>query len=126
MVEHASLAGVLSLLAALGLLAVGIMAVLVPRLLAQSYGLPLQTGEGRGFVLATGVRDAILGALLLAAYVRGDRATLTAFAVGGLALSLADLAIAYFNGGRTLRREHGAHIAGAIGFAITLGALMRH
>lgn len=126
MVEHASLAGILSLLAALGLLAVGTMAVLVPQSLAQSYGLPLKSGEGRGFVLATGVRDAILGALLLAAYVRGDRATLVAFATGGLALSLADLAIAYVNGGRMLRREHGAHIAGAIGFAITLVALMRH
>lgn len=125
MVDHASLAGILSLLGALGLLAVGTMAILAPRSLAQSYGLPLQSGEGRGFVLATGVRDAILGALLLGAYVRGERATLAAFALGGLALSLADFAIAYVNGGRALRREHGAHIAGAIGFAITLAALMR-
>ena len=125
MVGHASLAGILCLLAALGLLAVGIMAVLAPRSLAQSYGLALQPREGRGFVLATGVRDAILGALLLAFYVRGDRAALVAFALAGIALSLADLAIAFFNGGRTPRKEHGAHVAGAIGFTAMLIALIR-
>lgn len=119
-----SLALTLCGLAAIGLLSVGVLALLAPERLARSYGVPIKTVNARAFVRATGVRDVILGCLLASSVYVKDTFTLLLLCIAGLVLSLADFLIA-FTTAKRIQSEHGAHIGGAIGFAVLIALLLR-
>ena len=118
-----SLGIALSLLAACALLGIGVLALLSPGRLAEAYGLPVSDELALGFVRATGARDAILAAAILATALRHDRVELAIFAALGILLSAFDLAIAYAHL-RRLRRELLAHVGGIVGFSVLLIILM--
>ncbi len=109
----------LSLLAACALLGIGALALLAPERLAEAYGLPVREGNALGFVRATGARDAILGAAILAVALRHEPFELAIFAALGILLSAFDLAIAYTHL-RRIRPELLAHLGGVIGFSVLL------
>ncbi len=109
----------LSLLAACALLGIGALALLAPERLAEAYGLPVRERNALGFVRATGARDAVLGAAILAVAVRNHPFELAIFAALGILLSAFDLAIAYTHL-RRIRPELLAHLGGVIGFSALL------
>lgn len=109
----------LSLLAACALLGIGALALLAPERLAEAYGLPVREGNALGFVRATGARDAILGAAILAVALRHEPFELAIFAALGILLSAFDLAIAYTHL-RRIRPELLAHLGGVIAFSVLL------
>lgn len=109
----------LSALAGSALLGIGAFALVAPGRLAEAYGLPVREGNALGFVRATGVRDAILGAAILAVTIRRDPFELAIFAALGILLSAFDLAIAYTHL-RRIRPELLAHLGGVVGFSVLL------
>lgn len=124
MIDPSSLPAVLADVAGAGLLAVGALGVAFPAPLAQSFGMPLNDKATAVFVRATGVRDLALGAVLLAASLRGDGHVLLVAVIACLVISLADFANAFFGGDRVLHRQHVVHIGGAALFAAILALLI--
>jgi len=109
-------------LAAAALAGIGLFALFAPGRLARSYGVPVDHGASRAFVRTTGVRDAVIGALLAFGVLTRDARLLQVIAISGLAISLADLTIAWqFAHG--FRRAHLAHLGGAVGFAVIIALL---
>jgi hypothetical protein len=123
--DASSLPAILADLAAAGLLAVGVLGILFPAPLAHSFGMPLQDESTTVFVRATAVRDVALGAVLLAASVRGSREVLLVAIGACLVISLADFANAFYGSGRALHRQHVVHIGGAALFAVILALLAK-
>ncbi len=76
---------------ALAFLGIGAGAVLAPRFSAGQYGLPGTDPTALAFVRATGVRDALLGGLILASL--GDRAALRRTLAWSSLVGLADAGI---------------------------------
>lgn len=124
MIDAGSLPAILSDVAAAGLLAVGALGVAFPSPLAHSFGMPLNDKSATVFVRATGVRDLALGAVLLAASLRGEAVVLLVGIIACLVISLADFANAFFGGDRVLHRQHVVHIGGAALFAAILALLV--
>jgi hypothetical protein len=120
-----SLAVILSYVAAATLAAIGILAVLLPRSLAHSYGIPVRDETTRAYVRATGVRDLAFAAVLFAVAWRHDPLALAVAAGAGLLISLADFYIAFVANGRALGSELLAHVGGAVGFAVILALVLR-
>ena len=104
-------------LAAIGLIAIGVLALIAPERLARSYGVSVSERAALAFVRATGVRDALIGAIIAGATYLHDALTLAALAVVGFVLSIADFTIA-ITYERRFRSEQLAHIGGAVGFAV--------
>jgi hypothetical protein len=123
--ESGSLPAILADAAAAGLLAVGALGVIFPAPLAQSFGMAMHDESTAVFVRATGVRDAALGAVLLAASLRGAYGVLLVAISACLIISLADFANAFYGGGRVLHRQHIVHIGGAVFFAVILALLAK-
>ena len=123
MIDAGSLPAVLADVAGAGLLAVGALGVVFPSPLAQSFGMPLNDTASAVFVRATGVRDVALGAVLLAASLRGAGEVLLVAVIACLVISLADFANAFLSGDRTLHRQHVVHIGGGALFAAILALL---
>ncbi len=122
---HASsLALTLCGLAAAGLLTVGVLAIFQPERLSRSYGVPVRSANSIAFVRATGVRDLLLGLILASNVYLKDAIALVLLCTAGLVLALADFSIAYTTAKR-LHSEHGAHIGGALGFAVLIVLLLR-
>lgn len=111
-------------LAALGLLAVGILALLSPRRLARSYGVEVRDAASFVWVRATGARDIILGIVLGVATLVDETTMLVVLCGAGIALSLADFLLA-MTFAKRLRAEHGAHLGGAIAFLVILVLLLQ-
>jgi hypothetical protein len=113
----------LCILAAVGLISIGLLALVAPRRLSRSYGAEVDDDSAYVFVRATGVRDLIIGAIFAATLTRNDARMLLYLCGAGFALSIADLllAAAYARG---FRSEHLAHAGGAAGFAIIAIALV--
>ncbi len=111
-------------LAALGLLAVGALALISPVRLARSYGVEVRDRAALVWVRATGARDAALGLILAFFAFRQDVTEILFLCVIGLALSIVDffLAVTF---ARRLRSEHGAHLGGAIAFLVIIVLLLR-
>ena len=124
MIDSGSLPAILADAAAAGLLAVGALGVAFPVPLAQSVGVPLNDKSAVVFVRATGVRDLALGAVLLAASLRGAGGVLLVGIIACLAISIADFVNAFFGGDRVLHRQHVVHIGGAALFAAILALLI--
>lgn len=124
MIDSGSLPAILADVAAAGLLAVGALGLAFPTPLAQSFGVPLGDKSAVVFVRATAVRDLALGAVLLAASLRGAGGVLLVGIVACLAISIADFVNAFFGGDRVLHRQHVVHIGGAALFAAILALLI--
>lgn len=124
MIDSGSLPAVLADVAGAGLLAVGALGILFPAPLAQSFGTPLNDKASAVFVRATGVRDLALGAVLLAASLRGAGEVLLIAVIACLVISLADFLNTFLSGDRALHRQHIVHIGGAALFAAILALLL--
>jgi Domain of unknown function (DUF4267) len=111
-------------LAAIGLLVVGVLALLSPRRLARSYGVEVNDRAAFVWVRATGVRDIVLGIILASCAYLDDNPLLLLVCGAGLVLALADFALAVTFSKR-LRSEHGAHIGGAVAFLVIILLFMQ-
>ena len=114
---------VLTIAAGAGFLLIGIAAIAQPAILSHFYGLYVHETNGRGFVRATGARDAAFGAILLIFAYRVPEAILvTLFA--GVFLAIFDFLTVWRTNGRFEFPFLAGHIAGAIllaGTAIIVG-----
>ena len=119
-----SLALTLCGLATIGLISVGILALIAPERLSRSYGVPVKTPSSFAFVRATGVRDLILGGIFAVNVYLKDGIGLLTLCVAGLIIALADFLIA-FTTSKRVHSEHGAHIGSAIGFVVLIVLLTR-
>lgn len=113
----------LCVLASVGLISIGVLALVAPERLSRSYGVAVDAPNSFVYVRATGARDCIIGFVFGSAVWAHDRSLLLVLAVAGLALSLADFAIA-FAFARGFRSEHVAHLGGAAGFLVIAIALL--
>lgn len=111
-------------LAAIGLIAVGVLALMSPERLSRSYGVPVKTPSSFAFVRATGARDLILGLIFATNVYLKDALGLLVLCVAGLILALADFLIA-FTTSKRIHSEHGAHLGSAIGFVVLIVLLTR-
>ncbi|MFN2527253.1 MAG: DUF4267 domain-containing protein [Candidatus Baltobacteraceae bacterium] len=93
-----SLGIVLSILAGAGFLLIGMAALARPAILSHLYGLYVHEKNGRGFVRATGTRDAAFGILLIAFAFISPHALLVTLLVGA-ALALCDFLIVWRSNG---------------------------
>ncbi len=114
------LAITLCYLAAFALLVIGVLALIAPATLSQSYGVAVDDAKAFVYVRATGARDCLFGLILIASAYLGDVLQLMIICSVGLMLSLADLLIAFFGSGRRMKPELLAHLAGIVGFGIIL------
>ncbi len=119
-----SLALTLCILASIGWISVGVLALLSPARLARSYGIPVREASAVAYVRATGVRDLILGLALAANAFSHNMPALIVLCTGGAILAVADFCIAFIASGRRMHSEHGAHIGSAIGFAVLIVLLL--
>ncbi len=106
-------------LAAIGLFAVGALALISPRRLARTYGVEARDRAALVWVRATGARDIAFGIILAFIAFRQDLIEVLFLCIIGLALSIADffLAVTF---SRRLRSEHGAHLGGAVVFLVII------
>jgi len=104
-------------LAAVMLIAVGVLALISPERLARSYGVPVAQPAALAYVRATGARDFTIGAIFAANVHLHDTLVLFVLALAGIALSFADFLIA-FTFARGFRSEQLAHIGGIAGFIV--------
>ena len=119
------LAITLCYLAAIALLVIGLLALIAPAMLSQSYGVAVDDAKAFVYVRATGARDCLLGLILIASAYLGDVLQLIIICSAGLVLSLADFLIAFFGTGRRMKPELLAHLAGIVGFGIILVLLAK-
>ena len=94
----ATLGMILSTLAAIGFVLIGIVAIFQPAILSHLFGLYVHEANGRGFVQATGARDLAIGMMMLLFVFRVPAAVAPTFAVGGF-LALCDLLIVWRRNG---------------------------
>ena len=111
-------------LAAVGLIAVGSLALVSPSRLARSYGVGVDEKASHVYVRATGARDLIIGIVFAAAAYQGEPVELLFVCVLGLALSVVDFSLA-FAFTRRMRSELGAHLGGAVGFIVIIVLLLQ-
>ncbi len=109
----------LSIIAAIGLVAVGVLALISPRRLARSYGVELHDAAGFVWVRATGARDIVFGLVLGYIAYEQEFPTTLLICAAGFVLSIVDfsLAVTY---ARRFHSEHAAHLGGAVAFLIII------
>jgi len=114
-----------------GLLAIGMAALLTPRTASAQYGIVPDDPRALAFLRAMGVRDLSLGLLLGVLVVRGDRSGLGWAMLALVPVALLDLAVVSADQravqpGRssgTGARARVLHAAGAVGLLATAVAL---
>ena len=111
-------------LVAISFLGLGAGSLAAPHALAENYGLPVEDETGIAYVRAVGMRDAVLGLVLLAFLVRREREPL-AIVVGLSALvGASDFTIVGTRRGAAAPRSLAIHGTGTIGL-IGIWALLR-
>jgi hypothetical protein len=113
----------LCILAAVGLVAVGALALFSPRRLARSYGVEVRDRASLVWVRATGVRDAGLGLILAYIAYHQEFIEILFICAVGFVLAITDFLLAV-TFARRLRSEHGAHLGGAIAFLVIIVLLL--
>jgi len=104
---------------AIVLVIVGVYAILAPHSLARRYGVSIEGHSAAGFVRATGIRDVAFGAILAATAYFHLFWLLVVVAVAGIAVSAADLWIAWHHGHpRRLHSAHAIHASGIVAFIL--------
>ena len=114
----------LALLAALAIIAIGVMYVLRPKAMTPSFGLPLPE-EGRNIVWwlrLKGVRDIVLGLIVLAVMAWGDRRVVGIVVLVAAITPLGDMSLVLSAKGstRTALSVHGVTAAVMVLAAIPL------
>jgi hypothetical protein len=105
---------------ALGLVAVGIGALINPVAMAHVYGLPVEGDHAHGFVRATGNRDLVLGLVLGAAVAYQYWPLIEVLLAAGVLLSAGDFWIAYHAAGKRFHKAHTIHAGGIVAFVLIL------
>lgn len=103
-------------LVALGLIGIGIGALFAPRLSSRQYGIVLADPRALAFIRAMGVRDLVMGVLLLLLAGAGRRELLAWGMAASAAIALVDYAVVSAAGARAAARA--VHAIGGIGVLI--------
>ncbi len=103
-------------LVALGLIGLGVGALAAPRASAAQYGIVPDDSRALAFIRAMGVRDLVIGALLLLLAGAGRRELLAWGMVASAAIAVVDFWVVSAAGARTAARV--LHAGGAIGLLI--------
>ncbi|HEY3675981.1 MAG TPA: DUF4267 domain-containing protein [Candidatus Tumulicola sp.] len=109
---------VIAIVVAIALIGVGLWALFDPHRMSHAYGLPAEGTHAHGFTQATGIRDLVIGGILLAAGAWHNLPFIAVLGVAGILLSIGDFWIAYNGNGRRLHRAHAGHAAGIIAFIL--------
>ncbi len=113
-----------SALVAASFLGLGAGALVAPRALSETYGLPVDGPTGIAYVRALGARDAILGLLIAAFLVRGQRDALaTTVAVSSL-VGASDFVTVAGERGTAVPLSLAIHGTGTLGL-LAVAALVR-
>ena len=103
-------------LVALGLIGIGVGALVAPRVSSQQYGIAAREPGALAFIRAMGVRDLVLGILLLILAAAGRRDLLAWGMAASAAIALVDFAVVSAAGARTAARA--LHAVGGIGVLV--------
>jgi hypothetical protein len=106
-------------LVGLALIAVGVGALLAPRMASQQFGIVLDDPRALAFIRAIGARDLLIGVLLLLLAVAGSRELLAWAMAASALIALVDYAVVSAAGAGS--RARALHAIGGIG--ILLAAL---
>ncbi len=108
----------LTYLVALGLLGIGVGALLAPRVSAQQYGIVLDDARSLALIRAMGVRDVVLGVLLLL-LANAERRDLLAFGVvASAAVAAVDFVVVSRDRTPAPARARLLHAGGALGLLV--------
>lgn len=109
----------LSWLVAAALLAIGVGAIVAPRMSSAQYGLPLDDARALQWVRALGVRDIAIGLVVLALLVMGEARALC-WTIGlSAVVAVGDLTIVGLGARPLPWRSVALHGAGAVGMLVT-------
>jgi hypothetical protein len=109
---------VIAIVVAIGLIAVGLWALFDPRRMSHAYGLPAEGQHAHGFARAAGLRDLVIGGILLYAGSVHNLPFIAVLGVAGILLSIGDFAITFHGNGRRLHGAHVSHAVGIIAFIV--------
>ena len=117
----------LAYLAATAFIAIGLGALLAPATSSQQYGLSTKEPIALAYVRALGVRDLVLGLLLISFALMRDSGAAAIVAEFGALVGLADFLIVASSRGKEARRNLVIHGVGTVGLlavwlTIRLGA----
>jgi len=101
---------------ALALIGIGVLALAAPRPSARQYGIAVDDSRALAFIRAMGVRDLVIGVLLLLLASAGRRELLAWGMVASAAIAVVDFAVVSAAGARTGARV--LHAGGAIGLLV--------
>ncbi len=103
------------------LVLVGLYALVAPHAVSRGYGVHADGHDAHGYVRATGIRDIALGVLLGAVTYFHSLTLLIVFAVVGIVVSVADLAIVWHHAHeRRVHIAHGIHASGIVAFVLII------
>ena len=106
-------------LVVLGLLGIGVGALLAPRASARQYGIVLDDARALAFIRAMGVRDLVLGVLLLLLASAERRDLLAVGVVASAAIAVVDFVVVSMARPPPPARSRLLHLGGAIGLLAT-------
>jgi len=107
---------VLASLAAVGLVVLGVGAIVAPRPSAAGYGLPTADPVALALIRALGIRDIVLGLIVAALAYRDAFAALAATTLFLILVAIGDALIVGSSGGK--RRSIAIHVVGAVGLFV--------
>jgi hypothetical protein len=112
---------IIAALGGLAFCAIGVGAIVAPRLSSEQYGLPVSDRAGLALVRAVGARDIILGVITLALLVAGDRGALGLVLAVSVIAALADAAVVATGRPGAPAKTYAVHIVGGIALLVAWG-----
>ena len=113
----------LAVLGALAFLAIGVAALVAPKMSSEQYGLPSSEPFALAFVRALGVRDLVLGLIVLFFVVGGSRGAASAVLAVCVLVALADGLLVYRERGTSALKSLITHGVGGIALLVAWAAL---
>jgi hypothetical protein len=114
----------LSVLVAASFLGLGAGSIAAPHALADNYGIPVGDATGVAYLRAVGMRDAVLGLVILAYVVRGNRDALAVAIALSALVGASDFTIVALNRGGAAPASLAIHGTGTLGL-LAVWALLR-
>ena len=105
-------------LVALGLIGIGVGALAAPRVAARQFGIVLDDPRALAFLRAMGVRDLVIGVLLLLLIAAGQRELLAFGVAASAAVAVLDFAVVSRDRPAGAARARLLHGVGAIGLLL--------
>ena len=102
----------------LGLLGIGVGALVAPRASAQQYGIVLDDSRALAFIRAMGVRDLVIGVLLLLLASTERRGLLACGMVAAAAIAVVDFVVVSRSRPPPPARTRLLHAGGALGLLV--------